>query len=102
MAKRDYAFLFMNFVMHLLLHIWRLPCACLRVALLSILTPNLAGHRVQHEVKFLWRLHSKHHAIDTPSPFSTLFIDPTDASLQVGSTQPAAAGHQWHQRTRVM
>ncbi|KAF6258410.1 fatty acid hydroxylase superfamily-domain-containing protein [Scenedesmus sp. NREL 46B-D3] len=40
------------------------------------------GHRVQHESKFLWQLHSKHHAIDTPSPFSTLFIDPTDAALQ--------------------
>eukprot|EP00882_Tetradesmus_deserticola_P006260 GHRQ01006588.1.p1 GENE.GHRQ01006588.1~~GHRQ01006588.1.p1 ORF type:complete len:296 (+),score=89.45 GHRQ01006588.1:766-1653(+) len=40
------------------------------------------GHRVQHESKLLWRLHSKHHAIDTPSPFSTLFIDPTDAALQ--------------------
>lgn len=40
------------------------------------------GHRVQHESKLLWRLHSKHHAIDTPSPFSTLFIHPTDAALQ--------------------
>jgi hypothetical protein len=38
---------------------------------------------MQHESKFLWKLHSKHHAIDTPSPFSTLFINPTDAALQV-------------------
>lgn len=42
-----------------------------------------SGHRVQHEVAFLWKFHAKHHAIDTPSPFSTLFIHPLDATLQV-------------------
>jgi sterol desaturase/sphingolipid hydroxylase (fatty acid hydroxylase superfamily) len=42
-----------------------------------------AGHRVQHEFAFLWKFHAKHHAIDTPSPFSTLFIHPVDAILQV-------------------
>jgi hypothetical protein len=57
--------------------------ACLPACLLYVTLPHPPGHRVQHESKFLWRLHSKHHAIDTPSPFSTLFIDPTDAALQV-------------------
>jgi sterol desaturase/sphingolipid hydroxylase (fatty acid hydroxylase superfamily) len=52
-------------------------------ARLLLVLHQLLGHRVQHESKLLWRLHSKHHAIDTPSPFSTLFIDPTDAALQV-------------------
>jgi sterol desaturase/sphingolipid hydroxylase (fatty acid hydroxylase superfamily) len=45
---------------------------------------------VQHESKFLWRFHSKHHAIDTPSPFSAVFIHPLDATLQVGT------GTDWH------
>ncbi|KAF8065512.1 EXOSC8 [Scenedesmus sp. PABB004] len=40
------------------------------------------GHRLQHESKFLWRMHAKHHAIDTPTPLSTLFIHPVDAALQ--------------------
>lgn len=47
-----------------------------------------AGHRVQHEFAFLWKFHAKHHAIDTPSPFSTLFIHPVDATLQVGLCGP--------------
>lgn len=55
----------------------RQPCA-------DSATAATAGHRVQHESAFLWRFHSKHHAIDTPSPFSTLFIHPIDAVLQVG------------------
>lgn len=38
---------------------------------------------MQHESAFLWKFHSKHHAIDTPTPFSTLFIHPVDALLQV-------------------
>jgi sterol desaturase/sphingolipid hydroxylase (fatty acid hydroxylase superfamily) len=48
---------------------------------------DASGHRVQHESKVLWKLHSKHHAIDTPNPFSTLFIHPTDAALQVSKLQ---------------
>ncbi|KAI8469562.1 MAG: fatty acid hydroxylase superfamily-domain-containing protein [Monoraphidium minutum] len=40
------------------------------------------GHRVQHEVEFLWRFHALHHSIATPSPFSTLYIHKTDAALQ--------------------
>ena len=44
-----------------------------------------AGHRVQHEVEFLWRnFHSFHHQIGTPSPASTIYIDTTDATLQAG------------------
>eukprot|EP00775_Hariotina_reticulata_P010762 gene10762-10918_t len=49
------------------------------------------GHRVQHESKFLWRFHSYHHAIDTPSPFSTLYIHPVDAALQGGIPLALAA-----------
>jgi sterol desaturase/sphingolipid hydroxylase (fatty acid hydroxylase superfamily) len=40
------------------------------------------GHRIQHEIPFLWKFHALHHQIDTPSPISTLFIDPIDATLQ--------------------
>eukprot|EP00878_Enallax_costatus_P010722 GHUV01011199.1.p1 GENE.GHUV01011199.1~~GHUV01011199.1.p1 ORF type:complete len:244 (+),score=52.72 GHUV01011199.1:582-1313(+) len=40
------------------------------------------GHRIQHENQTLWKMHAKHHAIDTPTPFSTLFIHPVDAALQ--------------------
>jgi len=40
------------------------------------------GHRVQHEIPFLWKFHSLHHQLDTPTPISTLFIDPVDATLQ--------------------
>jgi len=43
------------------------------------------GHRVQHESEFLWtRCHHFHHAIGTPSPVSTVYIDPIDATLQGG------------------
>jgi len=43
------------------------------------------GHRVQHESEFLWKhCHSKHHTITTPSPVSTVYIDPIDATLQGG------------------
>ncbi len=41
------------------------------------------GHRVQHEVPFLWKhFHSHHHKLTTPTPVSTLYIDATDAMLQ--------------------
>ena len=46
------------------------------------------GHRVQHESALLWKFHAKHHSIDTPSPFSTLFIHPVDAVLQVTGVEP--------------
>lgn len=41
------------------------------------------GHRIQHESDFLWRhCHMKHHSIGIPSPVSTVYIDPIDATLQ--------------------
>ena len=56
------------------------------------------GHRVQHEVPFLWeRFHALHHELETPSPIGTLFIHPVDASLQGGlSLMLAAAVAQPH------
>eukprot|EP00929_Paragymnodinium_shiwhaense_P105914 TRINITY_DN70960_c0_g2_i2.p1 TRINITY_DN70960_c0_g2~~TRINITY_DN70960_c0_g2_i2.p1 ORF type:complete len:280 (-),score=8.19 TRINITY_DN70960_c0_g2_i2:14-853(-) len=43
------------------------------------------GHRVQHEVPFLWtRCHSLHHTLLSPTPVSTVYIDPVDATLQAG------------------
>ena len=30
------------------------------------------GHRVQHKYKCLWKFHSLHHRMHTPSPFSTV------------------------------
>jgi len=41
------------------------------------------GHRVQHEIPWLWKnVHSRHHQLASPSPFGTAFIDPLDATLQ--------------------
>jgi len=40
------------------------------------------GHRVQHEFDFLWEHHAYHHSIDTPTPASTVYIDPLDSFLQ--------------------
>eukprot|EP00041_Stephanoeca_diplocostata_P021846 m.516076 g.516076 ORF g.516076 m.516076 type:complete len:257 (+) comp21927_c0_seq14:172-942(+) len=41
------------------------------------------GHRIQHENKWLWEnFHSLHHTINTPTPWSTIYIHPVDASLQ--------------------
>ncbi len=43
------------------------------------------GHRVQHDVEYLWRTrHSFHHQVGTPSPVTTVYIDKDDATLQVG------------------
>lgn len=43
------------------------------------------GHRIQHEIDFLWkRCHSVHHSVDAPTPMTTLYIDSTDATLQAG------------------
>ena len=43
------------------------------------------GHRVQHESDFLWeRCHSVHHTIGSPTPVSTVYIDPIDMTLQGG------------------
>ena len=42
------------------------------------------GHRVQHEIPFLWKhFHSEHHRLATPSPMSTGQIHPVDSFLQV-------------------
>lgn len=56
------------------------------------------GHRVQHEVPFLWeRFHSLHHQLDTPTPLGTLYIHPVDVTLQGGlSLILAAAAVQPH------
>jgi len=41
------------------------------------------GHRIQHEIPFLWeRFHKFHHSLKTPTPVGTLYIDNVDASLQ--------------------
>lgn len=41
------------------------------------------GHRIQHEIPFLWKhFHHFHHSLDTPSPVSTLYISSVDATLQ--------------------
>lgn len=41
------------------------------------------GHRIQHEFKYLWETrHYLHHKIGTPSPVSTIYIHPDDATLQ--------------------
>mmetsp|Transcript_10581 Transcript_10581/g.15914 ORF Transcript_10581/g.15914 Transcript_10581/m.15914 type:complete len:268 (+) Transcript_10581:14-817(+) len=43
------------------------------------------GHRIQHEVPFLWEsFHKLHHTLDTPTPLGTIYIDSTDATLQGG------------------
>jgi len=43
------------------------------------------GHRIQHEVEFLWvHCHSYHHQIRTPTAISTVCIDQIDATLQAG------------------
>jgi len=43
------------------------------------------GHRIQHESDFLWcHFHKMHHTIGTPSPVSTVYIHPVDATLQGG------------------
>jgi hypothetical protein len=47
------------------------------------------GHRIQHEIPFLWKnFHWKHHQIGTPTPASTIFIDTTDAV----SARPSSPG----------
>jgi sterol desaturase/sphingolipid hydroxylase (fatty acid hydroxylase superfamily) len=60
-------------------------------ALLSFCALNLVGdfflfafHKAEHEIPFLWRHHQYHHRIDTPTPVSTVCIDPLDATLQAG------------------
>lgn len=43
------------------------------------------GHRIQHEIPYLWEnFHSLHHTLDTPSPLGTIYIHSVDASLQGG------------------
>ena len=42
------------------------------------------GHRIQHTVPRLWELHRIHHRLETPTPMSTIFIHPVDATLQGG------------------
>lgn len=49
------------------------------------------GHRVQHEVPWLWEnCHKVHHTLETPTPMGTMYIDHTDAMLQVGLPMMAA------------
>ena len=43
------------------------------------------GHRIQHEIPFLWEhCHKVHHTLDSPTPVGTLYIDAIDATLQGG------------------
>lgn len=43
------------------------------------------GHRIQHEIPFLWEhCHKVHHSLDSPTPVGTLYIDAIDATLQGG------------------
>lgn len=42
------------------------------------------GHRAMHESDALWRVHRVHHAIDTPTPMSTIYIHGLDVTLQAG------------------
>lgn len=48
------------------------------------------GHRIQHEIPFLWQFHAVHHGIETPTPLGAAFIDPVDATLQVSLPITAA------------
>jgi sterol desaturase/sphingolipid hydroxylase (fatty acid hydroxylase superfamily) len=59
------------------------------------------GHRVQHEFDFLWRFHRLHHSIDTPTPFSTMYIHRVDAVLQ-GSFPMAFSAMLVHPAPAVM
>lgn len=49
------------------------------------------GHRIQHEVPFLWRFHRVHHRIGTPTPVSVMSIAQLDATLQGGIPMALAA-----------
>lgn len=50
------------------------------------------GHRVQHEIPWLWHnCHKVHHSLETPTPMGTMYINPVDAMLQVGLPFLAAA-----------
>jgi len=40
------------------------------------------GHRIQHEVPFLWQFHAVHHSIFTPTPLGTAYITFLDATFQ--------------------
>lgn len=41
------------------------------------------GHRLQHEIPFLWEnFHSVHHSVETPTPLGTIYIHSIDATLQ--------------------
>ena len=41
------------------------------------------GHRVQHDIPYLWEhVHSIHHQLETPTPLGTIYIHSLDAALQ--------------------
>ena len=43
------------------------------------------GHRIQHEVAYLWKnCHSVHHKLQTPTSVSTAYIEGRDAIIQAG------------------
>lgn len=47
------------------------------------------GHRVQHDVPYLWKhFHSFHHSIGTPTPFSTICIVRTAFLADCTSSRP--------------
>jgi len=48
------------------------------------------GHRIQHEVPFLWKFHAVHHALESPTPLGAVYIHHIDGTLQ-GSLPIVAA-----------
>jgi hypothetical protein len=62
-----------------------LPLTLRFKCMLSILPCHLQGHRIQHELDYLWiNYHSLHHTLSTPEPVGTIYIDGIDAALQAG------------------
>ena len=54
------------------------------------------GHRVQHEVPYLYNnFHKKHHAINTPTVVGVAYIHPVDAFLQGGLPFVLAWSSSW-------
>jgi sterol desaturase/sphingolipid hydroxylase (fatty acid hydroxylase superfamily) len=60
---------------------WTLICQVVAMEVIGDLGLYL-GHRIQHEIPFLWKFHSVHHTVETPTPLGAVYIDPLDAILQ--------------------
>ena len=65
---------------------WPAPGETVRQLVVMCLVGDLGlylGHRVQHEVPYLWKNHHQfHHRVLTPTPVGTIYIDPLDMTLQ--------------------